>query len=70
MADDTNVDLANEQAEQFLTASLRQHQERTKTPAVPSAHRCEDCDDTIPEARRQAVPGCYLCVSCAEERER
>lgn len=30
---------------------------------------CLDCDEPIPEARRQAVPGCQYCIDCAEERE-
>ena len=27
---------------------------------------CEDCGDTIPEARREAVPGVRRCVACQE----
>jgi phage/conjugal plasmid C-4 type zinc finger TraR family protein len=30
-----------------------------------SAREC-DCGDTIPEARRVAVPGVQTCVACAE----
>lgn len=30
---------------------------------------CLDCNKSIPEARRQAVPGCQYCIDCAEERE-
>ncbi|WP_426698144.1 TraR/DksA family transcriptional regulator [Aeromonas hydrophila] len=29
-----------------------------------SRHHCEECDDPIPAARRQHVPGVRLCVSC------
>lgn len=29
-----------------------------------SAHVCQECDEPIPEARRQAVPGVQLCLSC------
>ena len=29
-----------------------------------SATECDSCGDEIPEARRQAVPGCRFCVSC------
>jgi len=28
---------------------------------------CEECGERIPEARRVAVPGVRLCVSCQEE---
>ncbi len=30
-----------------------------------SATECE-CGETIPEGRRQAIPGVQLCVGCAE----
>ncbi|MSR15179.1 MAG: DksA/TraR family C4-type zinc finger protein [Gammaproteobacteria bacterium] len=30
---------------------------------------CEDCGDTIPEARRLAVPGVRRCVACQEAQE-
>lgn len=29
-----------------------------------SAVDCEDCGNTIPEARRKAMPGVYQCVAC------
>ncbi|MBU1040274.1 MAG: TraR/DksA C4-type zinc finger protein [Proteobacteria bacterium] len=35
----------------------------------PSRETCENCGDRIPEARRQAVPGCRLCIRCQKERE-
>ena len=38
--------------------------------ARPSAEECEECGDEIPLARRQAVPGCQLCVFCQEKYER
>ena len=36
----------------------------------PGLIRCEECEATIPEARRQAVPGARLCVACQEIRDR
>ncbi|MCL1618350.1 TraR/DksA C4-type zinc finger protein [Ralstonia pseudosolanacearum] len=36
----------------------------------PSRKACLDCDAPIPEARRQAVPGCTLCIDCASQREK
>ncbi len=30
---------------------------------------CEDCEEEIPEARRQAVPGVRRCVACQEEAD-
>lgn len=50
-------------------AVRRARQQLRKGPGL--AH-CEECDAVIPEARRQAVPGVRLCVSCqeAEDAER
>jgi phage/conjugal plasmid C-4 type zinc finger protein, traR family len=36
----------------------------------PSAYECEECGEPIPEARRQAVPGCRLCIDCQREQEK
>ena len=36
----------------------------------PSLSHCEECGDEIPEARRQAIRGCKLCVWCQELHER
>jgi phage/conjugal plasmid C-4 type zinc finger TraR family protein len=41
-----------------------------RLPQGPSLSHCEDCDAPIPEARRRAVPGVRLCVSCQETRDR
>ena len=35
----------------------------------PGLMRCEECDAEIPEARRKAVPGVRLCVTCQEAGE-
>lgn len=32
----------------------------------PGLTHCEECDAPIPEARRKAVPGVRLCVSCQQ----
>ena len=37
--------------------------------AAPSDRECADCGDTIPEARRLAVPGCTRCRECQEEHD-
>lgn len=44
---------------------------RRQAPRGPSLTACEACGTEIPEARRVAVPGVRLCVSCqaAQERE-
>ena len=39
---------------------------RSQLPQGSGLSRCEECDDPIPKARRKAVPGVRLCVSCQE----
>lgn len=34
-----------------------------------SADTCGWCGEEIPEARRQAVPGCDLCAQCQSQKE-
>jgi phage/conjugal plasmid C-4 type zinc finger TraR family protein len=43
---------------------------RSELPRGESALFCRECDEPIPEARRQAVPGVQLCLSCQAERDR
>lgn len=42
---------------------------REQLPSGESLDRCEDCDAVIPEARRLAVPGVRLCISCQEQHD-
>lgn len=37
---------------------------RDQLPRGDGLRNCEDCDATIPEARREAVPGVRLCIKC------
>lgn len=32
--------------------------------STKSAAECDDCGDSIPEARRKAMPGVYQCIVC------
>ncbi|MEG3791892.1 DksA/TraR family C4-type zinc finger protein [Lysobacter sp. CCNWLW3] len=43
---------------------------RDQLPQGPGLERCEECDTPIPEARRKAIPGVRLCVSCQEAHDR
>lgn len=43
---------------------------REKLPRGESLEFCEECDEEIPPARRQALPGVRLCVACQTELER
>lgn len=37
--------------------------------SAPSRFTCEDCDAPIPEARRMAIDGVALCVTCQQITE-
>jgi phage/conjugal plasmid C-4 type zinc finger TraR family protein len=43
---------------------------RDQLPKGESLRHCEECDAAIPKARREAVPGVRLCISCQEERDK
>ncbi len=43
---------------------------RDQLPRGESLERCEECGKAIPEARRQAVPGVRLCITCQAERDK
>ncbi|MCX7560878.1 DksA/TraR family C4-type zinc finger protein [Sulfitobacter sp. F26204] len=40
-----------------------------KTPVGESLTHCAECEEPIPEARRQALPGVKLCIDCVRERD-
>jgi phage/conjugal plasmid C-4 type zinc finger TraR family protein len=42
---------------------------RSRLPSGESLSQCEECDNPIPEARRQAVAGVRLCVSCQQAHD-
>ena len=64
MAD--TIDQAQQAQSQELQASLNRIQAENCRQG-PSLLICESCGEEIPEARRKAVPGCRLCVSCQEK---
>ena len=49
-------------ADEIKRARSRLHQGQ-------SLGKCEECDADIPEARREAMPGVRLCVSCQEAED-
>jgi phage/conjugal plasmid C-4 type zinc finger TraR family protein len=61
------ADIANDQAQYLLDASLRLHASK---PSRVSAEFCEDCGEPIPAPRRNAVRGCDTCIDCQSLRER
>ncbi|ACN16387.1 DksA4 [Desulforapulum autotrophicum HRM2] len=42
---------------------------RSRLPKGESLTHCRICEEEIPQARRQAIPGVYLCVACQAELE-
>lgn len=43
---------------------------RSTLPSGPSLSHCAECEDEIPQGRRQAIPGVRLCVHCQEAQDR
>ncbi len=42
---------------------------RNQLPTGESLSNCEECDKPIPAARRKAVPGVRLCITCQAEQD-
>ncbi|MBT6278294.1 MAG: DksA/TraR family C4-type zinc finger protein [Chromatiales bacterium] len=42
---------------------------RSGLPSGESLLACAECDAEIPQARREALPGVRLCVSCQSARD-
>lgn len=43
---------------------------REQLPSGESLRQCAECGNAIPVARREAVPGVRLCVTCQAERDK
>ncbi len=43
---------------------------RGQMPTGKSLEFCEECEEPIPVARQQALPGVRLCVACQQEQEK
>jgi len=54
----------NEQIEATVKDAVERA--RSRLPQGPSLTHCAECGDPIPEARRLAVPGVRLCLSCQQ----
>ncbi len=40
-----------------------------KVPTGESLLRCAECEEEIPQARREAIPGVKICVECQNDRD-
>ena len=58
----------SEQIEASIEDELKRMQAQ-KRPVGDSLTHCADCEEPIPEARRQAIPGVKLCIDCMQERD-
>jgi len=66
------ADLGNMFAERYLKGAIARavREGSVRTGSEPaSTGICEDCGAIIPLPRREAVPGCRLCIDCQRERE-
>ena len=55
-----------------IEASIADELQRMRAKAGPkgeSLTHCAECDEPIPEKRRQAIPGVKLCIDCQSGRE-
>ena len=43
---------------------------RRRLPAGESLKVCEECGNAIPQARREALPGVRLCISCQDAADK
>lgn len=63
-------DAVNDQIEISTQEALQRVRLRNGTmAAVESAEFCVECDEPIPPARREAIPGVQLCIDCQSERD-
>ncbi|UWQ89392.1 DksA/TraR family C4-type zinc finger protein [Rhodobacteraceae bacterium M382] len=58
----------SEQIEASISDELARMQ-AAKRPVGASLSHCAECEEPIPEARRQAIPGVKLCIECMQERD-
>ena len=58
----------SEQIEASIEDELKRMQSR-RSPEGESRTQCAECEETIPEARRIAIPGVKLCIDCQAERD-
>lgn len=64
----TNDGAVHDQIQDSITDEILRAQRCL--PRGESLAFCEECGEEIPEARRRALPGVRLCVSCQEERDK
>ncbi len=58
----------NEQIEASISDELQRMQAKKRLVGDSLTH-CAECEEPIPERRRQALPGVKLCIECQSERD-
>ncbi len=58
----------NEQIEASISDELARMKAQRR-PTGESLTHCAECEEPIPQARRQAVPGVKLCIDCQTGRD-
>jgi phage/conjugal plasmid C-4 type zinc finger TraR family protein len=55
-----------------IDATIKDAVDRAKSllPQGPGLMKCAECNGDIPQARREAIPGVRLCVSCQDTQDR
>jgi phage/conjugal plasmid C-4 type zinc finger TraR family protein len=59
----------NEQIDASIEDELTRMKLKARRPATLSRSHCAECEEPIPEARRQALPGVQLCIDCQADRD-
>jgi len=58
----------SEQIEASINDELARLKGR-KTHVGASLTHCAECEEPIPKARREAIPGVKLCIDCMQDRD-
>ncbi len=58
----------SEQIEASINDELARLKAR-KTPVGEALTHCAECEEEIPQARREALPGVKLCIDCVQDRD-
>ncbi|WP_370402642.1 DksA/TraR family C4-type zinc finger protein [Sulfitobacter sp. JB4-11] len=58
----------SEQIEASINDELARLKSR-RAPVGESLTHCAECEEPIPQARREALPGVKLCIDCVAERD-
>ncbi len=58
-----------DQIDASIEDELVRMQQSRRAPVGESAEFCIECDEPIPEKRREAIPGVKLCIDCQQERD-